>query len=199
MVVPLTVGFFVYIINAEDPIIIKDYQRDRIISFLYGDEDDDGQYQQQYAVQAIGSGQLMGKGLNNDDPSSLKNANYIAEAQNDFIFAVIGEELGFSGCCLVLGLIALVVFECILVAIRTKDFAGRLICCGSAAYIGFQTFINVGVVTKLLPNTGLPLPFFSCGITSLLAVFACMGMVLNISLQRDVVKDDDIFAKDFKG
>ena len=63
----------------------------------------------------------------------------------------------------------------------------------------FQSFINIGVVTHILPNTGLPLPFFSYGISSLLILFSSMGIVLNISLQRNVIKDDEIFAKDFKG
>jgi rod shape determining protein RodA len=65
--------------------------------------------------------------------------------------------------------------------------------------VGFQTFINLGVVTQILPNTGLPLPFFSYGLTSLMVLMMSMGVVLNISLQRNVIKDDDIFAKDFKG
>ena len=91
------------------------------------------------------------------------------------------------------------VIECIIVAVKAKDFAGRLICCGVSAYIGFQTFINIGVVTRLLPNTGLPLPFFSYGLTSLFSLFISMGVVLNVSLQRKVERDDDIFADDFKG
>ena len=135
----------------------------------------------------------------NDDPSSLKNAHYIAEAQNDFIFAVIGEELGFVGGCITILLLSWIVIECIIVAVKAKDFAGRLICCGVSAYIGFQTFINIGVVTRLLPNTGLPLPFFSYGLTSLFSLFISMGVVLNVSLQRKVERDDDIFADDFKG
>ena len=82
---------------------------------------------------------------------------------------------------------------------KGKRLAGRLICCGVSAYIGFQTFINIGVVTRLLPNTGLPLPFFSYGLTSLFSLFISMGVVLNVSLQRKVERDDDIFADDFKG
>ena len=92
-----------------------------------------------------------------------------------------------------------IIIECIIVAIRTKDFAGRLICCGVTAYIGFQSFINIGVVTRILPNTGLPLPFFSYGLTSLVTLFISIGIVLNINLQIKSEKDDDIFAKDFRG
>lgn len=200
IIVPLASGLIIYISNPDNPIFfIKDYQRDRIMAFINPDEYSDQTYQQEYAERAIGSGQLTGKGLDNDDPSSLKNANYIAEAQNDFIFAVIGEELGFIGSCAVILLLSWIVLECIIVAVKAKDFAGRLICCGVAAQIGFQTFINVGVVTRLLPNTGLPLPFFSYGLTSLVSLYICMGVVLNISLQRKVDRDDDIFAEDFRG
>ena len=202
VVVPLIAAFLVYIIATPDPIFMEQYQRNRIVDFIYGSDSTDGTvsagvYQQNYAVQAIGSGQLSGKGLNNEDPSSLKNAGYIAEAQNDFIFAVIGEELGFVGCLITI--LFTIVIECIITAVRAKDLEGRLICCGVAAYIAFQTFINIGVVTKLLPNTGLPLPFFSCGVTSLVNLFAAMGIVLNINLQRNVDRDDEIFADDFRG
>ena len=200
IIVPIASGIIIYISNPDNPIFfIKDYQRNRIMAFINPDEYDDQNYQQEYAERAIGSGQLTGKGLDNDDPSSLKNANYIADAQNDFIFAVIGEELGFVGSCAVILLLSWIVLECIIVAVRAKDFAGRLICCGVAAQIGFQTFINVGVVTRLLPNTGLPLPFFSYGLTSLVSLYISMGVVLNISLQRKVDRDDDIFAEDFRG
>ena len=204
VVVPLIAAFLVYIIATPDPIFMEQYQRNRIVDFIYGSDSTDGTvsagvYQQNYAVQAIGSGQLSGKGLNNEDPSSLKNAGYIAEAQNDFIFAVIGEELGFVGCLITIFFFFTIVIECIITAVRAKDLEGRLICCGVAAYIAFQTFINIGVVTKLLPNTGLPLPFFSCGVTSLVNLFAAMGIVLNINLQRNVDRDDEIFADDFRG
>ena len=204
VVVPVLSAFLIYVVSVEHPILIEDYQRKRIVDFIEGkseevDMNDAGTYQQAYAVQAIGSGQLYGKGLNNNDTSSLKNAGYIAEAQNDFIFAVIGEELGFVGGCITILLLSWIVIECIIVAVKAKDFAGRLICCGVSAYIGFQTFINIGVVTRLLPNTGLPLPFFSYGLTSLFSLFISMGVVLNVSLQRKVERDDDIFADDFKG
>lgn len=105
VVIPVLSAFLIYVVSVEHPILIEDYQRKRIVDFIEGkseevDMNDAGTYQQAYAVQAIGSGQLYGKGLNNNDTSSLKNAGYIAEAQNDFIFAVIGEELGFTGSCI---------------------------------------------------------------------------------------------------
>jgi len=195
MVVSIVVLIGVVAIDVQQahPILIQPYQVNRIMTFLSPDESDAnaaGKYQQKYSVQAIGSGQLMGKGLNNDDPTSIKNGNFIAEAQTDFIFAVIGEELGFTGGCMVLILLALIIFECILAAIRAKDFTGRLICCGMAALVSYQTFINIGVATQLLPNTGLPLPFVSSGLSSLVALFGGMGVVINISMQRNSYDND---------
>lgn len=139
VVVPVLSAFLIYVVSVEHPILIEDYQRKRIVDFIEGkseevDMNDAGTYQQAYAVQAIGSGQLYGKGLNNNDTSSLKNAGYIAEAQNDFIFAVIGEELGFTGSCITIFLLFLIVLECIIVAVRARNFEGRLICCGVAIY-----------------------------------------------------------------
>ena len=195
MVVSIVVLIGVVAIDVQQahPILIQPYQVNRIMTFLSPDESDAnaaGKYQQKYSVQAIGSGQLMGKGLNNDDPTSIKNGNFIAEAQTDFIFAVVGEELGFTGGCMVLILLALIIFECILAAIRAKDFTGRLICCGMAALVSYQTFINIGVATQLLPNTGLPLPFVSSGLSSLVALFGGMGVVINISMQRNSYDND---------
>mgnify|MGYP000273041311 FL=1 len=137
VVVPVLSAFLIYVVSVEHPILIEDYQRKRIVDFIEGkseevDMNDAGTYQQAYAVQAIGSGQLYGKGLNNNDTSSLKNAGYIAEAKNDFIFAVIGEELGFTGSCITIFLLFLIVLECIIVAVRARNFEGRLICCGVA-------------------------------------------------------------------
>lgn len=131
VVIPVLSAFLIYVVSVEHPILIEDYQRKRIVDFIEGkseevDMNDAGTYQQAYAVQAIGSGQLYGKGLNNNDTSSLKNAGYIAEAQNDFIFAVIGEELGFTGSCITIFLLFLIVLECIIVAVRARNFEGRL-------------------------------------------------------------------------
>ena len=198
IVVPLATAGIIYVSNPNQT-LLEDYQRNRIMAFIEPENYGDGTYQQDKAVQAIGSGQLTGKGLNNDDPSSLKNANYIAEAQTDFIFAVVGEELGFIGCCATILLLAWIVIECIIAAVKAKDFAGRLLCCGAAGYIAFQSCLNIGVVTRLLPNTGLPLPFFSYGLTSLLTLYITMGIVLNVSLQRNVEREDEIFADDFRG
>ena len=122
----------------------------------------------------------------NDD--AVKNGNFIAEPQTDFIFAVAGEELGFFGCCGIILLLFLILVECIRVSRKAKDLSGTLICCGMAGLVAFQSFLNISVATGILPNTGTPLPFVSYGLTSLLTLYIGMGLVLNVGLQnRDFV------------
>lgn len=179
------VGIIGVVLIMKQALPLKPYQYKRIMSWLqpsnpaYADDS----YQQQNSIIAIGSGQLWGKGLNNSSITSLKNGDFISEPQTDFIFAVIGEELGFIGCLIVIVLLLLIVFECILIAKNAKDLGGRLICSGMAALIGFQSFINICVTTGLMPNTGLPLPFVSYGLTSIMSLFIGLGMVLNVGLQ----------------
>ena len=164
--------------------LLKPYQQKRILAWLepekYTDEDS---YQQLNSVKAIGSGQLLGKGYDNDEATSVKNGNFVSEPQTDFIFAIIGEELGFVGGCIIIALLLLIVIQCILVGIRSQDLAGRIICCGVGGLIGIQSFINIGVATKILPNTGVPLPFVSYGLTSLVSLYIGIGLVLNVGLQ----------------
>lgn len=186
--IPITIFLIIYI-QTPNQKLLEPYQVNRIMAFIHGEDSeeyDDDRYQQEYSMKAIGSGQLYGKGYDNNDASSIKNAGYIAEAQNDFIFAVIGEELGFIGSCFLILLIGIIVFECIHTSVRSRDFQGRLICCGMAAFIAYQSFINIGVTTALLPNTGIPLPFISKGLSSLISLYGGMGVLLNISLQRNV-------------
>ena len=172
------------LILQPDQQIIKDYQGNRIVAFFNKEEYANTLgYQQEYSIMAIGSGQLTGKGYKTNQISSVKNANFISEQQTDFIFAVIGEEFGFVGAGSVVLLILLISIECFSVARKAKDVAGTIIASGVGALIGFQSFINIGVVTYLLPNTGLPLPFLSYGLTSLISSFIGIGFVLNVGLQ----------------
>lgn len=183
VVVPAVI-IFINMVMKEGQTILTDYQRNRILAWLQPEKYAMTEaYQTSNAIMAIGSGQLTGKGLNNNVIASVKNGNFISEAQTDFIFAVVGEEAGFIGCCVILGLLFLIVLECILVARKAKDLAGSVIAGGMAGLIGFQTFINIGVVTGLLPNTGLTLPFVSYGLTSLVSLFAGIGFVINVKLQ----------------
>ena len=128
----------------------------RILGWLEPDKYPNIAYQQQNSIMAVGSGQLWGKGLNNTNIVSVKNGNFISEPQTDFIFSIVGEEMGFIGSIIIIILLLLITIECLLVARRAKDMAGRLIASGIAALIGFQSFVNICVVTGLMPNTGLP-------------------------------------------
>ncbi|MBR1701232.1 MAG: rod shape-determining protein RodA [Lachnospiraceae bacterium] len=167
-----------------DQTILKEHQQKRILAFInpqeYATEE---AYQQLNSVTAIGSGQLDGKGYKNNAITSVKNGDFISEAQTDFIFSVIGEEFGFKGCVVVITLMMGTAMECIAVARRAKDMAGRVIAAGMGGLIAFQSFINIGVTTFLIPNTGLPLPFVSYGLTSLMSCFIGIGFVLNVRLQ----------------
>lgn len=179
------IGISYILRHADELISAKHYQVKRIMGWLDPTNPKYSDYamQQRNSIVAIGSGQLWGKGLNNSVATSVKNADYILEPQTDFIFAVTGEELGFVGCLVVIVLILLIVLECILVARKAKDLTGQLICCGMAALIGFQTIINVSVASGLMPNTGIPLPFISYGLTSLVSIYLGIGFVLNVGLQ----------------
>ena len=172
------------IVVQPDQKILDEYQQKRILAWLEPEKyASDDAYQQNNSVMAIGSGKLTGKGLNNNTTTSVKNGNFILEPQTDFIFAIIGEELGFVGCCIVIALLLLIVIQCILIGTRSQTAGGKIICCGVGSLIGIQTFINIAVATQLFPTTGIPLPFVSYGLTSLLSLYIGIGLVLNVGLQ----------------
>ncbi len=178
------VSALLLIVKTDLP-IIADYQKDRIMTFFNSDEEEysDDALQQNNSVRAIGSGQLTGKGLNNNEVSS-NNGNFVSETDTDFIFAVAGEELGFVGSFCIVIILFLIVFMCLITAKRAKDLAGSIICTGMGTLIAIQAFINICVATGLFPNTGTPLPFISYGLSSLISLFMGMGFVLNVGLQR---------------
>lgn len=183
ILIPTAVIFLSIAVQPNQP-FLEDYQQKRILAFLEPEKyADDGAYQQNNSVMAIGSGQLTGKGLNNNTTTSVKNGNFILEPQTDFIFAIVGEELGFIGSCIVIALILMIVIQCILIGIRAQNLAGRIIACGVGGLVGIQSFINIGVATGLIPNTGVPLPFVSYGLSSLVSLYIGMGFVLNVGLQ----------------
>ena len=181
--VPIGIVGFTYVIRVAET--ATDFHFGRIMAWLYPTDPKWAQTaaQQQNSIMAIGSGQLWGKGLNNSVATSMKNSNYIIEPQTDFIFSVAGEELGFVGTITIIVLLLFIVIDCILIARKAKDLSGKLICCGMAALIGFQSIFNIFVATGLMPNTGIPLPFVSYGLTSLLTLYMGIGFVLNVGLQ----------------
>ena len=177
------IAILLILVMQEGQTILSEYQGLRILAWLKPDEYPESSYQQTNSIMAIGSGQLFGKGLNTDAMDSVKNGNYISEPQTDFIFAVAGEELGFIGSVIIVILLLIIVIECLKVAKKAKTKSGELICIGIASLIGFQSFVNICVVTGLMPNTGLPLPFVSYGLTSLVTLYFGIGIVLNVGLQ----------------
>jgi rod shape determining protein RodA len=185
LAIPSIVFLFWYIQQPFQK-LLKDYQVDRVMSFLHPSDYLLTTYYQQYnSIMAIGSGMLTGKGLDNNTITSVKGGDFISEPQTDFIFAVVGEELGFIGCCVVIGLLAFIVVECLIIAANARDLCGKLLASGVAAVISFQTFINIGVATGIIANTGIPLPFVSYGLSSLWSNFIGLGLILNIGLQRN--------------
>ncbi len=181
-----TVLFVIYNAVQEESSFLKEYQQRRILAWLHPEDYANSEaYQTLNSMMAIGSGQLYGKGYNTNEISSVLNGGFISESQTDFIFTVIGEEFGFIGACIVVVLIFAISVECFVISMKAKDKAGELIAAGVGAWIGFQGFINIGVATGVLPNTGLPLPFVSSGLTSLLSVYVGIGFVLNVKLQAN--------------
>ena len=134
---------------------------------------------------AIGSGQLYGKGYNTNEISSVLNSGFISESQTDFIYTVIGEEFGFVGACIVVALILLISVRCFMISMRARTVSGQIIAAGVGGWIGFQGFLNMGVATGVMPNTGIPLPFVSYGLTSLWCLYGGIGFVLNVRLQSN--------------
>lgn len=171
------------LVTQPDQKILKGYQHDRIMGWLQPEKYPDISYQQTNSKIAIGSGQLYGKGLNNSDVNSVKNGNFIAEPQTDFIFAVAGEEYGFLGCSLIILFLLAISIECVRMGLRAKDLSGKIICCGMASVVALQSYLNISVATGIAPNTGTPLPFVSYGLTSLVSLYIGMGLVLNVGLQ----------------
>lgn len=181
------------IILTKGETFLQHHQYLRIMAWLRPEEFPEAALQQLNSITAIGSGQIFGKGLYNSGFASLKNGNFISEPHTDFIFAIVGEELGFVGCAFVIGMLLIITIECIWIARRSKDMQGRLIASGFAGLIGFQSFVNVCVTTGLMPNTGLTLPFVSYGLTSLVSFYIGVGLVLNVGLQPKKYNRTEVF------
>lgn len=150
----------------------------RIVSFLdpWADVSDTG-WQVVQSLYAIGSGGLFGTGLGGSKQKYL----YISEPQNDFIFSIVAEELGFIGCVIVIALFAIFIWRGILIAMKAPDTFGGLLATGITSLVAIQVILNIAVVTSTMPNTGIPLPFFSYGGTALFILLSSCGILLNIS------------------
>lgn len=185
LVLPLVAGLIVAVVVFDQKLpFIEKYQVKRVLSFVSDDENDEltGDYQQNQSIGAIGSGGLQGKLIFSDQEGN-RNYNDIYAKESDFVFAIIGEEFGFIGCFVIIMLYAVLVIRCIIISVITLDYTGKLISMGVSAYFMFQIFVNIGVATMLIPNTGLPLPFVSNGLTSLISSMIAVGLVLNIRMR----------------
>lgn len=173
VVAAVAVVFFV--LNPE---ILEKYAGERITAWLDKSYEPRGaRWQTNNSLYAIGSGGLFGTGLGNSKQKHL----YVSEPQNDFIFAIVCEELGFIRAVGILLLFVLLVLRGVAIGLRSKDRFGALLSMGIVFQVGLQTALNIAVVTDALPNTGISLPFFSYGGTSLMMLLFEMGIVLSIS------------------
>jgi len=184
VLVPTIYGLFWYILQPNNIFIeykiLKEYHQERIFSFLHPEQYPDLLYQQENAIEAISSGGLFGKTFTGD--TGIRGTAYVPVVESDFIFTGIGEEFGFLGAAFVILLLTFLVFRIMLIAKRSYDIMGRVIATGAASIIMFQTFINIGVVSMILPNTGIPLPFVSNGLSSVVGCYSMLGLILNIAI-----------------
>lgn len=164
---------------------LKDYQKDRILVFLDPNIDPFGAgYHIIQSKIAIGSGMLFGKGLFHGTQSQL---NFLPENHTDFIFSVIGEELGFLGCVFILFLYFILIYRAIMVAKDCKDSFGMLVAVGIVSMWSFQLLINVGMTCGIMPVTGIPLPFMSYGVSALTTNMVSLGLLLSIYMRQQTM------------
>ena len=166
--------------------LLNDFHRNRILIAFTPEVDPlDKGYQQYYGRMAIGSGQLSGLGLHNGIQTQ---SGFISEAQNDYIFAVAGEELGFLGACLILLLLTVLIVRILYVGYRAKNMQGRIICAGLAAMFASQLVVNVAMCLCLFPVVGVTLPFFSAGGSSMVTCWAAIGLVESVRIHSQPIK-----------
>ncbi len=183
-IVIVALAILIVMINPEK--ILKGYMAERISSWLVKDyEDVSARWQTNQSLFALGSGGLFGVGLGNSKQKYL----YLPEPQNDFIFAIVGEELGFIGCVLIIILFALLVWRGFAIALKSRSTFGRLLAMGIVVQVGLQVILNIMVVTDSMPNTGISLPFFSYGGSSLMMLLGEMGIVLSVSRNSRINKN----------
>ena len=178
---PAVGALFWYILQPNQK-LLRGYQLARITGWLHPEKESLGvMYQQNNSVLSIASGKLYGKLL--DGSTTARNYTSVDVRESDFIWTPISEEFGFIGCMVVLALLSIIIIKCFLAAKNARDYMGMMIAVGIGAMFCFQTFFNIGVATSLLPNTGLPLPFLSNGLTSLISNMMAIGILLNVGIQ----------------
>lgn len=181
LVVLLLVGLTFAVVAVEAG-VLDQYQIDRLVSFVdSGSDAEESGYNQDQSQIAIGNGGFTGQGL---FEGSQTNSAYVPEQHTDFIFTVVGEELGFVGGALVLGLFGVIVWRTLRAARLAYDPFGALCCMGVLAMFVAQVFENVGMAVGIMPITGIPLPFMSYGGSSIIVSFACIGLVANVRMRR---------------
>ena len=178
----LGAGSLVAVVAALQLHVLKSYQLNRLLVFLKPDMDPlQSGYNLLQSKIAIGSGQLLGKGLFQGTQTNLK---FIPEHHTDFIFSVVGEELGFIGGVVLLALFALLLWRAFKIAITARDPFGTMLAVGIVVMFFFQILVNIGMTMGIMPVTGIPLPFISYGGSSLMVNFFCVGLLLNIGMRR---------------
>jgi rod shape determining protein RodA len=164
--------------------LLKAYQLSRLTSFLHPSADPNGTgYSAAQSKIAIGSGGLWGQGLFH---GQLVAGNFVPEQHTDFIFSVAGEEIGFVGCLVIIGLLAIVLLRAIMIAARADDQFGMLVAAGIAIWFAVQSFINIGMTIGIMPVTGLPLPFVSYGGSAIFADMIAIGALQAVYRHRSV-------------
>lgn len=166
--------------------LFKGTQQNRILALLDPNNDKYSKwmYQQNQGITAFASGKLWGYGLFNGPKTQSTSVTALPERQNDFIFAVTGEELGFIGCIAVMIILSLILIRILIDATHSKDAMGSMICIGLFASFAVEIIVNIGMVLRVLPVVGLTLPFFSSGGSSVLSAFLAVGMVLSVYTHR---------------
>jgi cell division protein FtsW len=167
------------VIGVGAVLLVSDYAQERVMTWLFIEKADPlgSAWQTWQGLYAIGSGGLFGVGLGN----STQKYGYVSEPQNDFIFTIVCEELGFFGAMIVIGLFALLLWRGYKIAANAPDKFCSLVVYGLTTKIALQTILNIAVVTNSMPNTGIAFPFFSSGGTALMLQIFEMGIILSIS------------------
>lgn len=188
---PLHIAGLIVMGLAASPFVLKDYQKQRLLVFIHPESDPTGAgWNIIQSVIGIGSGRLWGKGLFSGTQTQLR---FVPEHSTDFIFTVLGEELGFMGAAALIILYFFFLWKIIRIARESKDLTGTMIAAGIAGMFFFHIFVNLGMTMGIMPVTGIPLSFISYGGSSLITNMIAVGLLLNISMRRE------LFFKDSSG